>query len=169
MGSPFGDPIFMPALSWRHGSARLRRYGMRMAECDNSDEGGSVGNGSVGNGSDGRGAGVGRGWRSRSAGGGRAQVAARAAALCASKMTGFAPTAIEPGMGAGRKARSAMPQAAGRCRGKAGQRWQVLRAMRDIGPLDAKRGPWRQDSRAMYPESPDCTRKWIHKARILPF
>lgn len=46
-------------------------------------------------------------WRSRSAGGGRAQVAARAAALCASKMTGSAPTAIEPGMGAGRKARSA--------------------------------------------------------------
>ena len=31
MGSPFGDPIFMPALSWRDGSARLRRYGTRMA------------------------------------------------------------------------------------------------------------------------------------------
>lgn len=74
MGSPFGDPIFMPALSWRHGSARLRRYGMRMAECDNSDEGGSVSNGG-----DGRGVGVGRGWRSKGAGGGRAQVAARAA------------------------------------------------------------------------------------------
>ena len=54
-----------------------------MAECDNSDEGGSVSNGG-----DGRGVGVGRGWRSKSAGGGRAQVAARAAALCASKMTG---------------------------------------------------------------------------------
>ena len=75
---------------------------------------------------------------------------------------------------AGRKARSAMPRvacrcrmaqspfgyAACRCRGKAGRRWQHLRAMRDFGLLDAKKGPWRQDSRAMYPESPDCARKW---------
>ena len=68
---------------------------------------------------------------------------------------------------AGCKVRSA--RLAVRCRGKAGQRWQFLRAMHDFGPLDAKRGPWRQDSRAMHPESPDCTRKWIHKARILPF
>lgn len=55
----------MPALSWLHGSARLRRRRTRMAECDNSDEGGSVSNGG-----DGRGVGVGRGWRSGSAGGG---------------------------------------------------------------------------------------------------
>lgn len=84
---------------------------------------------------------------------------------------------------AGRKARSAMPRAAcrcrmaqgpfgrtaGRCRGKAARRWQHLRAMRDFGLLDAKKGPWRQDSRAMYPKSPDCTREWMHRARMLPF
>ena len=84
---------------------------------------------------------------------------------------------------AGRKARSAMPRVAcrcrmaqspsgrtaGRCRGKAGRRRQHLRAMRDFGFLDAKEGPWRQDSRAMYPESPDCARKWMHRARMLPF
>ena len=84
---------------------------------------------------------------------------------------------------AGRKARSAMPRVAcrcrmaqspfgrtaGRCRGKAGRRWQHLRVMRDFGFLDAKEGPWRQDSRAMYPESPDCARKWMHGARMLPF
>lgn len=69
---------------------------------------------------------------------------------------------------AGRKARSAMPRAACRYRGKAGRRWQHLRAMRDFGFLDAKRGPWRQDSRAMYPKSPDCTREWMHRARMLP-
>ena len=54
---------------------------------------------------------------------------------------------------AGRKARSAMPRAAcrcrmaqspfrrtaSRCRGKAGRRWQHLRAMRDFGLLDAKK------------------------------
>ena len=49
----------MPALSCACSSARLRRRGTRMAECDNSDEGGSVSNGG-----DGRGAGAGRGWRS---------------------------------------------------------------------------------------------------------
>ena len=69
---------------------------------------------------------------------------------------------------AGRKARSAMPRVACRCRGKAGRRWQHLRAMRDFGLLDAKKGPWRQDSRAMYPESPDCARKRMHGARMLP-
>ena len=83
---------------------------------------------------------------------------------------------------AGRKARSAMPRVAcrcrmaqspfgrtaGRCRGKAGRRWQHLRVMRDFGFLDAKKGPWRQDSRAMYPKSPDCTREWMHGARMLP-
>lgn len=83
---------------------------------------------------------------------------------------------------AGRKARSAMPRVACRCRmaqspfrrtacrcrRKAGQRWQHLRAMRDFGFLDAKKGPWRQDSRAMYPESPDCARKWMHGAKMLP-
>ena len=52
---------------------------------------------------------------------------------------------------------------------KVGQRWQHLHAMRDFGFLDAKEGPWRQDSRAMHPESPDCAWKWTHKARILPF
>ena len=81
---------------------------------------------------------------------------------------------------AGRKARSAMPRVAcrcrmaqspfgrtaGRCRGKAARRWQHLRVMRDFGFLDAKEGPWRQDSRAMYPESPDCARKWMHRARM---
>ena len=83
---------------------------------------------------------------------------------------------------AGRKARSAMPRVAcrcrmaqspfgrtaGRCRGKAARRWQHLRVMRDFGFLDAKVGPWRQDSRAMHPESPDCARKWMHGARMLP-
>ena len=83
---------------------------------------------------------------------------------------------------AGRKARSAMPRAACRCRraqspfrrtacryrGKAGRRWQHLRAMRDFGLLDAKKGLWRQDSRAMHPESPDCARKRMHGARMLP-
>ena len=83
---------------------------------------------------------------------------------------------------AGRKARSAMPRVACRCRmaqspfgrtagcfrRKAGRRWQHLRAMRDFGLLDAKKGPWRQDSRAMHPESPDCARKWMHRARMLP-
>ncbi len=66
-------------------------------------------------------------------------------------------------------AKPVRPDCAVRCRGKAGQRWQFLRAIHDFGPLDAKRGPWRQDSRAMYPESPDCARKWMHRARILPF
>ena len=70
---------------------------------------------------------------------------------------------------AGRKARSAMPRVACRCRGKAGRRWQHLRTMRDFGLLDAEKGPWRQDSRAMYPESPDCARRWMHGARMLPF
>ena len=83
---------------------------------------------------------------------------------------------------AGRKARSAGPRVAcrcrmaqspfgrtaGRCRGKAARRWQHLRAMRGFGFPDAKEGPWRQDSRAMYPESPDCARKWMHGARMLP-
>ena len=83
---------------------------------------------------------------------------------------------------AGRKARSAMPRVAcrcrmaqspfgrtaGRCRRKAGRRWQHLRVMRDFGLLDAKKGPWRQASRAMYPESPDCAREWMHRARMLP-
>ena len=40
MGSLFGDPIFMPALSCACSSARLRRYGTRMAGA-----GGGVGNG----------------------------------------------------------------------------------------------------------------------------
>lgn len=83
---------------------------------------------------------------------------------------------------AGRKACSAMPRVAcrcrmaqspfgrtaGRCRGKAARRWQHLRTVRDFGFLDAKEGPWRQDSRAMYPESPDCAREWMHGARMLP-
>ena len=83
---------------------------------------------------------------------------------------------------AGRKARSVMPRVAyrcrmaqspfgrtaGRCRGKAARRWQHLRAVRDFGFPDAKEGPWRQDSRAMHPESPDCAREWMHGARMLP-
>lgn len=47
--------------------------------------------------------------------------------------------------------------------------WQHLRAMHDFGSLDAKRGPSRQDTYAMYPKPPDCTWKWTHRARILPF
>lgn len=47
--------------------------------------------------------------------------------------------------------------------------WQHLRAMHDFGSLDAKRGPSRQDPYAMYPKPPDCTWKWMHRARILPF
>lgn len=68
-----------------------------------------------------------------------------------------------------RRAQSPFGHAACRCRGKAGRRWQHLRAMRDFGLLDAKKGPWRQDSRVMHPESPDCARKWMHRARMLPF
>ena len=67
-----------------------------------------------------------------------------------------------------RRAQSPFGRTAGRCRGKAGRRWQHLRAMRDFGFPDAKEGPWRQDSRAMYPESPDCAREWMHGARMLP-
>ena len=47
--------------------------------------------------------------------------------------------------------------------------WQHFRAMHDFGSLDAKRGPSRQDPYAMYPKPPDCTWKWTHRARILPF
>ena len=47
--------------------------------------------------------------------------------------------------------------------------WQHLRAMHDFGSLDAKRGPSGQDPYAMYPKPPDCTWKWTHRARILPF
>lgn len=47
--------------------------------------------------------------------------------------------------------------------------WQHLRAMHDFGSLDAKRGPSRQDTYAMHPKPPDCTWKWTHRARILPF
>lgn len=67
-----------------------------------------------------------------------------------------------------RMAQSPFGRTAGRCRGKAARRWQHLRAMRDFGLLDAKVGPWRQDSHAMYPESPDCARKRMHGARMLP-
>ena len=115
----------------------------------------------------------GGGWR-RAVGAMRAakRDACKTAAMNAGEMAGSA----------GRKARSAMPRVAcrcrmaqspfgrtaGRCRGKAARRWQHLRVMRDFGFLDAKVGPWRQDSRAMYPESPDCARKWMHGARMLP-
>ena len=37
-------------------------------------------------------------------------------------------------------AKPVRPDCAVRYRGKAGQRWQFLRAMHDFGPLDAKRG-----------------------------
>ena len=37
------------------------------------------------------------------------------------------------------RAQSPFGRTAGRCRGKAGRRWQHLRAMHDFGPLDAKR------------------------------
>lgn len=40
--------------------------------------------------------------------------------------------------------------------------------MHDSRDLDAKKGPPWQDSRAMYPKSPDCTPKRIHGTKILP-
>lgn len=40
--------------------------------------------------------------------------------------------------------------------------------MHDSRDLDAKKGPPWQDSRAMYPKSPDCTTKRIHGTKILP-
>lgn len=52
---------------------------------------------------------------------------------------------------------------------KAEKPWQHLRAMYDFGSPDAKRGPSWQDLYAMYPKPPNCTCKWTHKARILPF
>lgn len=48
------------------------------------------------------------------------------------------------------------------------ERWQDLRPMHDSRDLDAKKGPPWQDSRAMYPKSPDCTTKRIHGTKILP-
>ena len=108
--------------------------------------------------------------------------ACKTAAMNAGEMTGGRMRQAGQARAAGRKARSAMLRvacrcrmaqspfghAACRCRGKAGRRWQHLRAMRDFGLLDAKKGPWRQDSRAMHPESPDCAREWMHGARMLP-
>lgn len=91
----------------------------------------------------------------------------KTAAMNAGEMAGGAHAASRPGPR--RRAQSPFGRTAGRCRGKAGRRWQHLRAMRDFGLLDAKKGPWRQDSRAMYPESPDCARRWMHGARMLPF
>ena len=93
--------------------------------------------------------------------------ACKTAAMNAGEMAGGAHAASRPGPR--RRAQSPFGRTAGRCRGKAARRWQHLRAMRDFGFLDAKEGPWRQDSRAMYPESPDCARKWMHGARMLPF
>ena len=52
---------------------------------------------------------------------------------------------------------------------KAKKPWQHLRVMHDFGSLDAKRGSSWQDLYAMYPKPPDCTWKWTHRARILPF
>lgn len=40
--------------------------------------------------------------------------------------------------------------------------------MHDSRDLDAKKGPPWQDSRTMYPNSPDCTPKRIHGTKILP-
>lgn len=48
------------------------------------------------------------------------------------------------------------------------ERRQDLRPMYDSRDLDAKEGPPWQDSRAMYPKSPDCTPKRIHGTKILP-
>lgn len=48
------------------------------------------------------------------------------------------------------------------------ERRQDLRPMHDSRDLDAKKGPPWQDSRAMYPKSPDCTPKRIHGTKILP-
>lgn len=48
------------------------------------------------------------------------------------------------------------------------ERRQDLRPMHDSGGLDTKRPSPRQDSRAMYPKSPDCTPKRMHRTKILP-
>lgn len=48
------------------------------------------------------------------------------------------------------------------------ERWQHLRPMRDSRGLDTKRSPPWQDSRAMYPKSPDYTPKRTHGTKILP-
>lgn len=48
------------------------------------------------------------------------------------------------------------------------ERWQDLRPMRDSRGLDTKRSPPWQDSRAMYPKSPDYTPKRTHGTKILP-
>ena len=108
--------------------------------------------------------------------------ACKTAAMNADEMAGGRMRQAGQARAAGRKARSVMPRVAyrcrmaqspfgrtaGRCRGKAARRWQHLRAVRDFGFPDAKEGPWRQDSRAMHPESPDCAREWMHGARMLP-
>lgn len=46
------------------------------------------------------------------------------------------------------------------------ERWQDLSPMHDSRTLGTKTP--RQDSRAMYPKSPDCTPKRIHGTKILP-
>ena len=92
-----------------------------MAECDDSDEGGSVGNGG-----DGRGTGVGRGWRKR---GGEARACGKRARP-GRRAQGARP--VRPVRGPA--ARETPPR-------KAGQLWQHLRAMHDFRALDAKRGP----------------------------
>ena len=48
------------------------------------------------------------------------------------------------------------------------ERWQDLRPMRDSRGLDTKRSPPWQDSRAMYPKSPEYTPKRPHGTKILP-
>lgn len=48
------------------------------------------------------------------------------------------------------------------------ERWQDLRPMRDSRGLDTKRSPPWQDSRAMYPKSPDYTPKRTHGTKVLP-
>lgn len=48
------------------------------------------------------------------------------------------------------------------------ERRQDLRPMHDSGGLDTKRPSPRQDLRAMYPKSPDCTPKRMHRTKILP-
>lgn len=48
------------------------------------------------------------------------------------------------------------------------ERWRDLRPMRDSRGLGTKRSPPWQDSRAMYPKSPDYTPKRTHGTKILP-
>ena len=150
MGSPFGGPIFMPALSWLHGSACLWRRGTQVAGAGDRK----------------------RGRRARvtaACHSPRLRWAMRVATMGVENAASVMQAAAEPGWltrcgrwgGAGRMVETRAcgrrtrpgPQgtkpvrpvrglaARGEAPRKAGQRWQYLRAMYDFRALDAKRGP----------------------------